>query len=831
MTLSATFSVPPRIFLKRLVTVTVLINLLVILLLGVALRQSRIQYAERATISTRNLALVLEKQLIGSIEKADMALQSVVDEIGHNSVSGRIDAVKMNRYLSQLHGRLPEIDSLLTAGADGTVICSAGVPLKNVADSSNFITARDDPDSSLIIGKSIFTRINKKWALPLSRRINRPDGSFGGIVYASIALDNFTKFFSTLDVGQRGAVVLRDNELGLIVRHPAHSMIKEEIGENKVSTVLKQRVQAGHTLGSYTAHTGKDKLERTASFRKVGSYPLYIMVAFAEEEYLADWRHIVSLTGLVMLLFTLATSIITLLIYRSWKRGSAAAQTLHENEERFRTMFESSNDSVALLDATSFIDCNKRTLDMFGISSKEQFVKLQPIDISAPLQVGGYESFAAANKHISYALNQGHDRFEWLFRKGNGELFPAEVLLSSFEVQKKQILQATVRDITERKLAEETIIKYRDHLEELVEQRTQELVVAKEAAETASHSKSEFLANISHELRTPLNAVVGFSDLALETELSAKQQDFIHKIQGAGKTLLDLINRIIRFSQHENVPQQLQRVRFMLDEALVEMIQVARKKAVQKGLDFVVTIAANVPRRLEGDPILLEQLLGSLLDNAVKFTAKGTVVLALDVMERDHSSVSLRFSVRDSGIGMRPEQHQLLFQPFTQIDGSSTRSFGGVGVGLATSQRSAILMGTEITVESIEQQGSVFSFVVIFDSVSDSGDETVESATANSHNVAAIINDFMAKFAVLDDDKYPYVDTMSVDDDLRYILMTLEQSALACDGETFSYFQAVGTELRSALPSAPWNEIERFIECYEFDQAAVLIRSVMENLD
>ena len=240
------------------------------------------------------------------------------------------------------------------------------------------------------------------------------------------------------------------------------------------------------------------------------------------------------------------------------------------------------------------------------------------------------------------------------------------------------------------------------------------LAAARDEAEQANKFKSEFLANMSHEIRTPMNAIMGLTHLALQTRLTPKQYDYLCKVHKSSQDLLAVINDILDFSKIEAGKLNVESISFQLDDVLENLAALVSLKAEKKGLEVLFDSDRNVPRTLLGDPLRLGQILTNLTDNAIKFTEQGEVVLTVQVEEEKDDQVILRFSVADTGIGLTSAQQKKLFRAFGQADGSTTRRYGGTGLGLNICRQLVHLMKGEISVQSSIGKGSIFSFSALF---------------------------------------------------------------------------------------------------------------------
>lgn len=341
---------------------------------------------------------------------------------------------------------------------------------------------------------------------------------------------------------------------------------------------------------------------------------------------------------------------------------------------------------------------------MFGYTAAEAIGNSMQIIIPPELQSEEPEILA----RIAHGKPVEH--FETMRRRKDGRLIHIAASVSPIVDGEGKVVGASkiARDITERKLAEAELERYRKELESLVEERTRELSLAKENAESANAAKSQFLANMSHEIRTPLNAMLGLTHL-LRLQATPEQIERLNKVDSSGRHLLSIINDILDLSKIEAGKLQLEQSDFALSSILDHVRSMIADSANAKGLRIEVD-PDHVPGWLRGDPTRLRQSLLNFASNAVKFTEQGSVTLRADLKEEHDDELLVRFEVTDTGIGIAPEKLEQLFNAFEQLDASTTRKYGGTGLGLAITRRLAKLMGGEIGVESTPGTGSTFWF-------------------------------------------------------------------------------------------------------------------------
>ncbi len=718
----------------------VLLNLFVAGILGLWQYQSWRQYRARAYTATENLATTLQHDILDNIGMVDITLLALAREKSRQEHEGVIDLTPYNRYFELIRKRMPELYAVRITDSAGIIVAASDSDTgglqqtgRDLSDRDYFQTARDNPRSGLIISKPLMGTTSHKWTMIFARRLERADGSFDGIVYGAMILERYLNLFAGVDLGSQGVVALRDGDLNLIVRQPSVVQPDADPKRLRPPDPLKRLVESGLKSAYYENDSLVDGVKRLLFFQQVGDFPLYIAVGIGKDDAFAGWRRDLYRMIAVALAFAAASAAVTRMFWRSWCRQAETSEraleanrqlqaslvTLRERDEDLKATQEVARLGVFSRDyVNDQFTGSDELVDIFGLRPGE------PLSIKRWLEIIHPEDRARmtelAERHPDrtqfseqYRIIRPVDgRTVWLQVVGKVERDAARTPLR---------VRGAVQDITQRCLAEQRIQSLNEELEDRVQQRTaqlealnQDLIRARDAANAAARAKADFLANMSHEIRTPMNAVIGFTHLALATDLTARQRDYVDKIMTAARSLLRLINDVLDFSKIDADKLTLEQEPFSLDTVLAEVSDILAVQVSEKRLEMRFDTGRDVPPTLIGDSGRLHQVLLNLLSNAVKFTEHGMVRLSIALVTRDGDSVTLRFDVQDSGIGLSDEQQLRLFTPFDQADSSITRRYGGTGLGLAIARRLVELMGGEIGVESTLGQGARFWFTAAF---------------------------------------------------------------------------------------------------------------------
>ncbi|MGK5031595.1 ATP-binding protein [Janthinobacterium sp. MDT1-19] len=391
------------------------------------------------------------------------------------------------------------------------------------------------------------------------------------------------------------------------------------------------------------------------------------------------------------------------------RRLRRAESEARESEQRFRILVEHAPEAILVydLDLDRFVDANSSAQRMLGLS-RAALLACGPFDLYSGKQPDGLPLGLMMEEHLRRAMQGEPVLVERNVRRADGSIFPCEVRLVKLPMEGRRLVRSGIVDISERKHSEQELLGYRDHLEELVQQRTAALSVAVTEAESANRAKSVFLANMSHELRTPLNSVIGFSQMMADSSsMFEEEKHNLAIINRAGHHLLTLINDILELSKIEAGRMQLQTGPVDLNGLLDEVLEMVRMRSSDQGIALQLE-RSGVPPLVRLDGAKLRQVLLNLLSNALKFIEQGSVTLSLACQATDHGQMALAFAVRDTGSGIAEADLERIFEPFVQADSAVAQA--GTGLGLTISREFVRLMGGELRVDSTLGAGSVFRF-------------------------------------------------------------------------------------------------------------------------
>ena len=683
-----------------------IVGWLVVILLAVSLGlylldSSLEQQRQRTALETENLAVLVERDVANSLEKVDLLLLDAIDHYAEHLRLGNLNIAALDQFLSRQRLRQKPLVAIRIANAAGeTFIGLDGGSGANVLvnDREYFQRLRDEPALGRVISKPVRGKISGKWAIVMARRLPDVDGRFAGIAYASIGLDYFQQQFVGLQTGQAGSIALRDGDLALLARQPWRGDVFQH-GSRRLSADFEAALAANPQAGSYVSGvTSLDGVRRLHAYRYNPEFRFYINVGASEEAYLAPWyQQRRGILGLLAL-FVMLSGAAVFMLHRY-------AGRLAERERVLRTIFDTSDGAIFLVGPDGrIVFANERMSAMWGIPVA-QLIGSPYVSLIHPdeREIGHQKMLKLMASEIPFVRVER----EYIRRDGTmfwGFLCGRRLLDESGRLAG---LVGLIADIDESKRNAQELDSYRQRLEELVRERTTQLEQAKEVAELANRAKSAFLANMSHEIRTPMNAIIGLAHLLRRDQVSRQQADRLDKMLGSAEHLLAIINDVLDISKIESGKLVLEVAPFRIVDVVERLVSLNADKVTTKGLSFR-TVVGSLPPVLVGDRTRLSQALLNYVSNAIKFTESGSIVLRASVVEEDDASLLVRFEVQDSGIGIAGDVLERLFHPFEQADNSTTRKYGGTGLGLVITRHLAELMGGQAGVDSQPGRGSTF---------------------------------------------------------------------------------------------------------------------------
>ncbi|HEX3862182.1 MAG TPA: ATP-binding protein [Stellaceae bacterium] len=681
-----------------------LVILMIVGTVWLQLNSERTAILGEARKHTSNLARAFEEHIRRTVKEVDQTL--LVLKRGYESDPARFALWEWPGKELLLQD-LPV--QIAMADRDGNLVGTTEGPASitvSVRNEDYFVYHAAHNDGSLYFGRPIQGR-GSHWLMPLSRRLNTPDGNFAGVLIVSLDPSYLARFYETVDLGPGGTVMLvgRDG----IVRARVSFTRAAPDGPYKPQITIGETVTLQLTADardrSLHVQSALDNVSRVVSYSVLQDYPLIVGVGLSDSDLFAQFdasrSRLLTIAGGTMVVAFAFTALLVRQLFRRQRSEAALASregelrrererlsrtldSLQLSNDRFGAIIDTARDAILTADDDGTIDvANPAASRIFGYAASDLHGRnVAELVTEHPARLRNFLSASAGAR-------------EFRGRRADGTAFDMDVGFADFSDAGSRKAAIIIRDISERKRFE------------------REIVAAKEQAEDASRAKSQFLAAMSHEIRTPMNGVVGMSGLLLETPLAPEQRRYAEIVRDSADHLLSVINDILDFSRLEADRLVLDATDFAIEPLVQSVCDAMAPHAFAKGLDLGFYVAPGTPNFVSGDAGRIRQVLYNLVGNAVKFTREGGVAISVApaaVRGNGNGVPVVRFDVADTGIGIKEDVLPNLFEEFSQADASVARRYGGTGLGLAISRKLAALMGGTIGVASQEGHGSQFWF-------------------------------------------------------------------------------------------------------------------------
>ena len=687
------------------------------------------EHVRETQSSMANLASALSQHAEDTVEVADTAISGLADRF-ESSGTFPLLGVDIDRSLTALAAKSKRYTDLTVIGADGAILAST-LPLKgqNLSDRGYFGHHRDNLDRGMYLGPPIQSRVTPDWVMTVSRRLQLADGSFGGVVVASIHLSSFVNHYRTFDLGPGSSIGLIMGRK-LIARVPSAGLKPGlDMSEGMVFRALESA-----SAGSYQNTAVVDGVKRISGYRQSDRYPLLVVAAMSEDHALSVWRAEMATHMVIAVIVDGIIGLLGVYLIRQMSRSRAAEERLRESERESRMQGERHRlgelRQRMLIDgvldyAIYWLDHQGTILSWSaGASRLKGYEEAEVVgqnfsvlhaeeDRAADLPRRALAEAAEAGKYASEA---------WHVRK-DGTRFLARVLLRPIRDASDDLVgfAMVTNDITEQHRRSSELLEMERRERALIEatnadleRLSRHLTKARDKADRASWAKSRFLAGMSHELRTPLNGILGYAQLLrLDGGLNPTQSARVDAMLMAGNHLLEMITCVLDLSEIEVEHFALHPVGFDVQAVAAACIDLVRPAAEAKGLTLGIAIAPGTRCELVADPMRVRQVLLNLLGNAAKYTLAGRIeVRLLDVVAAGVPEGAptewLRVEIADTGLGVPAEQRERLFREFDRLDSEASGLAEGAGLGLALATRLTALMGGRLGHDDNPGGGSVF---------------------------------------------------------------------------------------------------------------------------
>ena len=606
------------------------------------------------------------------------------------------------------------------ADRDGNIAGTTEGPARVTASVRNedyFIYQASRTTDSLFFGKPVAGRGAGHWSIPLSRRLNAPDGSFAGVLIVSLDPYYLARFYETVDLGPGGTVMLVGRD-GIVRARVSFSRDTAKPGAYRPTMTIGETVMLQLTEDAvgrtFHVESGLDNVSRVVSYSVLRDFPLIVGVGLSDNDLFSEYnasrsRLIGSAAAVIVVVLAFTGLLVRQLLRRQRSEAALASRetelrdtlaSLQIGNDRFRAIIETARDAILTVDGNGTVEiANPAAARIFGYPISELCGR-NVAELAAPEVAAEFCAYLDRGGGVPSADDTGGPR-EFRGRQADGASFDMGVAFADFSDAGARKTAIIIRDVSDRKQVE------------------RELLASKDEAEQASRIKSEFLAVMSHEIRTPMNGIVGMTGLLLDSALAPEQRRYAEIVRDSADHLLSVLNDLLDFSRLEAGRLVLDEGDFEIEPLVQSVCDIMAPHAFAKGLEIGFYVAPGTPMAVHGDAGRMRQILYNLVSNAIKFTDKGGVAISVAPVARPplpgsdkmgDGRFAVRFDVADTGIGIPAAILPSLFEQFTQGDRTVARRYGGTGLGLSISRKLAALMGGRIGVASEEGHGSQFWF-------------------------------------------------------------------------------------------------------------------------
>jgi len=697
-----------RGFIFRLLAGALLINMLVVGLSCYFLLQSRKQYTKKVETQTQNLVTALDQNISGILNKTDLTVLSIIDEAEQELKTGLIDWKRLCGFAQRHRSRVPEVANFQIMQTNGDMVSLENGSVKkltNIADRKHFITLKENPDAGLVFSEPIFGRVNKKWILIAARRINKPDGTFAGVVQATISIDYLMTLFSSYDLGKSGVITMRGGDLSVVARYPADKASSSLIGNKVVSKQWLELIWKGETSGTYINPGSLDPVNRIFSYRKLSQYPFYVNAGLASRDFLADWHRDAWLTASFCLLFALGTLFSAWLMFQKWRLARESERSLQNSNQQL--------EAQVLLRTSELNSANDQL--------RKELAKREVIESDLHEKALLLEEEMADHQRMNEELQDKTIELE-------GQIEEREAVQQNLEEQ----TAALEEEITERLRIEEEHLRLEEQLRQSQKMESIGLLAG----------------GVAHDFNNILSVIMGYSELLISHLPEGKDHDSAAQILKATERAAELTRGLLAFSRKQTFSLERTDIIQLVNDNCTFL-----KRVIGEDIELVTAYPPSSLMVMVDRP-QIQQVLMNLATNARDAMPSGgklTIGIVSKNIDEEFSALHgcgnrgrhAVIRVSDTGSGMDKAMVERIFEPFftTKEEGK------GTGLGLSMIHGTIAQHNGFIICSSIVGQGTTFSIYLPLsengERVSGAEPEVVLGSQQGSETILLAEDDYM----------------------------------------------------------------------------------------